>query len=127
MNIVTLICRKRKSCLELLEFKLDYSVNHGKHGDQNKVEPIAHLEWTLGIGLICLAFWNMSIDALGFLLLGIGSDLPDLYDWANAWTNVPLDKTALCLVTLVPWRVCRGEWMKWYLRSAIQNLNFWMM
>lgn len=82
MKIVTLICRKRKSYLEPLDFLLNYSVNHGKHGDHNKVDPIAHLEWTMGIGLICLAFWNMSIDTLGFLFIGIGSELPDLFDWA---------------------------------------------
>jgi membrane-bound metal-dependent hydrolase YbcI (DUF457 family) len=46
------------------------------------MDPIAHLEWTMGIGLICLAFWNMSVDMLGFLLLGIGSEFPDLFDWA---------------------------------------------
>ncbi len=57
-------------------------MDHGKHGDQNIVDPIAHLEWTMGIGLICLAFWNMSIDTLGFLFIGIGSELPDLFDWA---------------------------------------------
>ncbi|MFX0084738.1 MAG: metal-dependent hydrolase [Candidatus Hodarchaeota archaeon] len=46
------------------------------------MDPIAHLEWTIGIGLICLAFWNMSVDMFGFLLLGIGSEFPDLFDWA---------------------------------------------
>ena len=46
------------------------------------MEPIAHLEWTLGIGLICLALFNMSADAIGFLLLGIGSVFPDIFDWA---------------------------------------------
>ena len=45
------------------------------------MEPIAHLEWTLGIGLICLAIWNMSVDAMGLLLLGIGSVFPDIFDW----------------------------------------------
>ncbi|MHA2247732.1 MAG: metal-dependent hydrolase [Candidatus Hodarchaeales archaeon] len=45
------------------------------------MEPIAHLEWTLGIGLICLAIWNTSIDAMGLLLLGIGSVFPDIFDW----------------------------------------------
>lgn len=46
------------------------------------LEPIAHLEWSLGIGLICLAIWNTSINALGLLLLGIGSVFPDIFDWA---------------------------------------------
>ena len=46
------------------------------------MDPIAHLEWTMGIGLLCLTMWNMSIDTLGFLLLGIGSEFPDLFDWA---------------------------------------------
>ncbi|UCG01733.1 MAG: metal-dependent hydrolase [Candidatus Heimdallarchaeota archaeon] len=46
------------------------------------MEPIAHLEWTLGIGLICLTIWNTSIDALGLFLLCIGSVFPDIFDWA---------------------------------------------
>ncbi|MFX0207319.1 MAG: metal-dependent hydrolase [Candidatus Hodarchaeota archaeon] len=46
------------------------------------MEPIAHLEWTLGISLICLSIWNTSIDALGLLLLAIGSVFPDIFDWA---------------------------------------------
>ncbi|MHA2224285.1 MAG: hypothetical protein ACXAC8_03730 [Candidatus Hodarchaeales archaeon] len=46
------------------------------------VEPIAHLEWTLGISLICLAILNMSVDAMGFFLLGVGSVFPDIFDWA---------------------------------------------
>ncbi|UCE14595.1 MAG: metal-dependent hydrolase [Candidatus Heimdallarchaeota archaeon] len=46
------------------------------------MEPIAHLEWTLGISLICFAIWNTSVDALGFLFLGIGSVFPDIFDWA---------------------------------------------
>ena len=45
------------------------------------MEPIAHLEWTMGIGLICLAVLNMPINMLGFLLLGIGAEFPDLFDW----------------------------------------------
>lgn len=46
------------------------------------MEPIAHLEWTLGISLICLTFLNMQIGALGFLLIGIGSVFPDIFDWS---------------------------------------------
>ncbi len=46
------------------------------------MEPIAHLEWTLGISLICLSIWNTSIDAVGLLLLAIGSVFPDIFDWA---------------------------------------------
>ena len=49
---------------------------------EDSLEPIAHLEWTLGIGLIILAIWNTSVDALGLLLLGIGSVFPDIFDWA---------------------------------------------
>lgn len=49
---------------------------------EDPLEPIAHLEWTLGISLICLTIWNMSIDAIGLLLLGIGAVFPDLFDWA---------------------------------------------
>ncbi|MFX0051497.1 MAG: metal-dependent hydrolase [Candidatus Hermodarchaeota archaeon] len=44
------------------------------------MEPIAHLEWTLGISLICLAFLDVQINALGFLLIGIGSVFPDIFD-----------------------------------------------
>ncbi|MFW9906879.1 MAG: metal-dependent hydrolase [Candidatus Thorarchaeota archaeon] len=49
---------------------------------KDPMEPIAHLEWTLGIGLICLSIWNMSINALGLFLLCIGSVFPDIFDWA---------------------------------------------
>ena len=45
------------------------------------MEPIAHLEWTLGIGLICLSILNISIDALGLFLLCLGSVFPDIFDW----------------------------------------------
>ncbi|MFX1516784.1 MAG: metal-dependent hydrolase [Promethearchaeota archaeon] len=48
----------------------------------DSMEPIAHLEWTLGIGLICLSILNASIDALGLFLLCIGSVFPDIFDWA---------------------------------------------
>jgi hypothetical protein len=50
--------------------------------NEERVEPIAHLEWTLGISLICFALLNIQIEALGFLLLGIGSVFPDIFDWA---------------------------------------------
>ncbi|UCG90496.1 MAG: metal-dependent hydrolase [Candidatus Heimdallarchaeota archaeon] len=46
------------------------------------MEPIAHLEWTLGISLICLSLWTTSIEAVGLLLLAIGSVFPDIFDWA---------------------------------------------
>jgi len=46
------------------------------------LEPIAHLEWTLGIGLICFSVWNVEITGLAFLLLGVGSVFPDIFDWA---------------------------------------------
>ncbi|NHJ03107.1 MAG: hypothetical protein EAX86_13300 [Candidatus Heimdallarchaeota archaeon] len=46
------------------------------------VEPIAHLEWTLGLSLICLSIWEVTVTPLGFLLLGVGSVFPDLFDWA---------------------------------------------
>lgn len=45
------------------------------------MEQIAHLEWTLGIGLIFASIWNIEVTALGFFLLGIGSVFPDLFDW----------------------------------------------
>ena len=45
------------------------------------MDPIGHLEWTLGIGLIFCAFLQIPLDALSFLLLGVGSDFPDLFDW----------------------------------------------
>ncbi|KPK88135.1 MAG: hypothetical protein AMS27_00360 [Bacteroides sp. SM23_62_1] len=48
----------------------------------DSMEPIAHLEWTLGIGLICLSILNTTIDALGLFLLCIGSVFPDIFDWA---------------------------------------------
>ncbi len=47
---------------------------------EHPVEPIAHLEWTLGIGLIFLAIWNTSVDALGLFLLCVGSVFPDIFD-----------------------------------------------
>ncbi|MHA1237359.1 MAG: hypothetical protein ACTSQ9_06860 [Candidatus Hodarchaeales archaeon] len=46
------------------------------------MDPIGHLEWTLGIGLALCALLQIPLDALSFLLLGIGSDFPDLFDWA---------------------------------------------
>ena len=46
------------------------------------MDPIGHLEWTLGIGLALCAIFQIPLDALSFLLLGIGSDFPDLFDWA---------------------------------------------
>ena len=46
------------------------------------MEPIAHLEWTLGISMIFAAIWEITISPLGFLLLGVGSVFPDLFDWA---------------------------------------------
>ena len=45
------------------------------------MEPIAHLEWTLGISLICFALLGIEINALTFLIIGIGSVFPDLFDW----------------------------------------------
>ena len=44
------------------------------------MEPIAHLEWTLGIGLISFSLWNVEITGLAFLLLGVGSVFPDIFD-----------------------------------------------
>jgi hypothetical protein len=46
------------------------------------MDPIGHLEWTLGISLALCAIFQIPLDALSFLLLGIGSDFPDLFDWA---------------------------------------------
>ena len=46
------------------------------------MEPIAHLEWTLGISLIMFTFLDFQISALGFFLIGIGAVFPDLFDWA---------------------------------------------
>ncbi|MHA2176264.1 MAG: metal-dependent hydrolase [Candidatus Hodarchaeales archaeon] len=43
------------------------------------MDPIGHLEWTIGISLILFTIFPM--DALSFLLLGIGSDFPDIFDW----------------------------------------------
>lgn len=45
------------------------------------MDPIGHLEWTLGFGLILFAIFQIPLDALSFLLLGIGSDFPDIFDW----------------------------------------------
>lgn len=45
------------------------------------MDPIGHLEWTLGIGLMICSFLHIPLDAVSFLLLGIGSDFPDLFDW----------------------------------------------
>ena len=45
------------------------------------MDPIGHLEWTLGIALIFCAIFQIPLDALSFLLLGVGSDFPDLFDW----------------------------------------------
>jgi membrane-bound metal-dependent hydrolase YbcI (DUF457 family) len=46
------------------------------------VDPIGYLEWTIGISLIIFAIFQIPLDALSFLLLGIGSDFPDIFDWA---------------------------------------------
>ena len=46
------------------------------------LDPIGHLEWTLGIGLVLCAIFQIPLNAISFLLLGIGSDFPDLFDWA---------------------------------------------
>ena len=45
------------------------------------MDPIGHLEWTLGFGLMLCAIFQIPLDALSFLLLGIGSDFPDIFDW----------------------------------------------
>ena len=45
------------------------------------MDPIGHLEWTLGFGLMFCAIFQIPLDALSFLLLGIGSDFPDIFDW----------------------------------------------
>lgn len=46
------------------------------------MDPIGHLEWTIGISLIIFSIFQVPLDALSFLLLGIGSDFPDIFDWA---------------------------------------------
>ncbi|MHA2238623.1 MAG: metal-dependent hydrolase [Candidatus Hodarchaeales archaeon] len=45
------------------------------------MDPIGHLEWTIGISLILFTIFQIPMDALSFLLLGIGSDFPDIFDW----------------------------------------------
>lgn len=44
------------------------------------MEPIAHLEWTVGFALIVAAIFNFQFDAVAIFLLGIGSSFPDLFD-----------------------------------------------
>ncbi|MFW9854501.1 MAG: metal-dependent hydrolase [Candidatus Thorarchaeota archaeon] len=44
------------------------------------MEPIAHLEWTLGISLIIFGILGEPLGGLEFLLLGLGSVFPDLFD-----------------------------------------------
>lgn len=46
------------------------------------MDPIGHLEWTIGISLIIFSIFQIPLDALSFLLLAIGSDFPDIFDWA---------------------------------------------
>lgn len=44
------------------------------------MEPISHLEWTLGTGLIILGILGEPLGGLEFLMLGVGSVFPDIFD-----------------------------------------------
>ncbi|MFW9779419.1 MAG: metal-dependent hydrolase [Candidatus Heimdallarchaeota archaeon] len=44
------------------------------------MEPISHLEWTLGISLIVLGTLGEPLGGLELLILGVGSVFPDLFD-----------------------------------------------